>query len=826
MTRTRRIPKGWRILVATLASLPTLVWAQSGRVTGVVTDSARKPIPDAQVTLAGLRATTTTNVQGRYTLTNVPSGTYTVRAQHIGHRAAEQPVTVTGGQDVTADFALSEAAVTLGGIVISASRRVEKVTDAPATISRIESTEIVNTVGNSFAPALKHIKGIDYVQVGITSVAINARGFNSSFNNRMLMMEDGRIAVLPENGLPAGAFTTIPKLDLAGVEVLIGPGSALYGPDASNGVLTLQTKDPRQYPGTSVEVSMGTHAYRDIQFRHAGVNGDFGYKFSGEYQAANDFSNSLVYASGAARIPERPVDWNVDVIRGEGALVWYKDVNRVEFSTGASQSNSVGQTNVGRNQLIDWQYRHLQAKWTAPNWYANVYRTQSLSGDTYAINRFTTNRPLFPASISDDSVKRLSDFPADGRLMAAELQNNFTLGAINGTRIVSGVQWRRDQVSSKREWLDDRVTGKDLELQQVGVYGQTETPLGAMFRVILAARYDKHDDYDAQFSPKAGLLWTPVPDQTWRITYNQAFKSPTTLQTHFSIPDFVRLPTGLGGFGVFGNSKGYTVRNAAGTIRATYIPLEPEKNTTWELGYKAILGSKLYVDAAVYRSDYESFLSPLITISNHLLTPAQGGPTFAHDSEGNRVVSPNGPQAVLTYLNLGKAKLQGSDAGFRYLFNDAVAASGTFSWTKLDRVDRKPTDPPQIAEATSLNTTPVKWNAGFDFNDAEFNLLGSITLRHVTGYNFRSGINAGIIPTFETLDVMVGKRLPSLNAQVNVSLQNIAGCRGGFYELFQGDASPGHFTKKRSCSIAKKHYEMINMPEIGTVLFVGIRYDR
>ena len=66
----------------------------------------------------------------------------------------------------------------------------------------------------------------------MTSVGINARGFNSSFNNRMLMIEDGRVSVLPENGLPVGTLTATPKVDISGIEVLVGPGSALYGPDA------------------------------------------------------------------------------------------------------------------------------------------------------------------------------------------------------------------------------------------------------------------------------------------------------------------------------------------------------------------------------------------------------------------------------------------------------------------------------------------------------------------------------------------------------------------------------------------------------------------
>jgi outer membrane receptor for ferrienterochelin and colicin len=104
---------------------------------------------------------------------------------------------------VTVDVALEGAPATLGGVVVSASRRVEKITDAPATVTSIGTDVLDNTVGNTYAVALKEAKGLDFIQTGMTTVAINARGFNSSFNNRFLMVEDGRIAVLPRTGCPS-----------------------------------------------------------------------------------------------------------------------------------------------------------------------------------------------------------------------------------------------------------------------------------------------------------------------------------------------------------------------------------------------------------------------------------------------------------------------------------------------------------------------------------------------------------------------------------------------------------------------------------------------
>lgn len=828
--RTNSFPTafGFLALLFLGMALPAISAAQSGRISGTVTDSSRAPLVGAQVTVVGTRLRAVTDEGGRFAIGNVSAGTYEVRAQRIGQQAQSiSGVVVRSGEDARVDVSLSQAPLSLAGMVVTASRRPEKITDAPATITRIDASAIENTVGNSFAPALKAVKGLDFIQVGVTAVAVNARGFNSAFNNRMLMMEDNRIAVLPENGLPVGAFTPIPKLDLAGIEVLVGPGSALYGPDASNGVITLQSKDPRDYPGTSVEVSGGSRSFYDMQGRHAGVvgSGRVGYKLSGEYQSAKDWQNKNIYApivTGGAVSPEIGADWDTNVLRGYGALVYYfPTVGRLELNGGASKSNGIGQTSVGRNQLIDWQYREVQAKYSHPNWFAQAYHTQSLSGDTYQLNGFSQNRLRFPA-ITDDSAKHLSDFPAEGQLSAAEVQNSFMLPAANGLRITWGGQFRHDQVSSKRQWLTDRQTGEDITIDQKGVYGQADIPITAWLRGVVAGRYDKHDYYDAQFSPKAGVLVTPVEDQTFRLTFNRAFKSPSVLQTSFFFPDFAPF------VGVFGNRDGYVIKNAAGTVVNTINPIVPETNDTWELGYKGIIKDKLFLDITGYHSRFKKFMSPLVIIANFLTPAAAGGPTFAFNAKtGVQLAgSSGGPQIPLTYFNVGDAKIYGTDIGLRYLITPTVAFSGTTSLQKLDTIYSKATDP---LEATAFNSPSSKANVGMDFSEiGSKDAYGGFTIRYVNGYDFRSGINVGHIPTFSTFDLTAGYRIPALNGRINLSVQNLFSCRSGTSTVdgWLAATKPLKYTPKSECGFGKKHIEMINMPEIGTMVFLGFRLDR
>lgn len=817
------------LLLAT--ATPSSAQAQTGRISGLVTDSTRAALAGTQVTVVGTRYSGVTDPSGRFSISGVPAGTYDVRVQRLGQRAQiVSGVVVTAGQSTDLNVSLATVPLSLGGVVVSASRRAEKITDAPATITRIDAAAIQNTVGNSFAPALKEVKGLDFIQIGVTAVAVNARGFNSAFNNRMLMMEDNRIAVLPENGLPVGAFTTIPKVDLAGIEVLVGPGSALYGPDASNGVLTLSTKDPREYPGTTIEAAGGIRSFVDIQGRHAAMfsEGKLGYKITGEYQQAKDFSNRNFYAPVATApttpVPELTANWNTDVMRGSGALVYYMpNLARVELNAGASKANAIGQTNVGRNQLIDWQYRNAQLKFTHPNWFAQAYMTQSLSGDTYQLNAYSQNRLRQPASVSDDSVRRLSDFPAEGRLMAAELQNTFAIPQLNGLRLTWGGQFRRDVVSSKRQWLVDRQTGEDVETDQKGIYGQADLPIIPQIRLVGAARYDQHDRYDAQFSPKGAVLFTPVQDQTFRVTWNRAFKSPSILQYGFYLPDF------SAGIGVFGNADGFLIKNAAGATVRTIAPIEPEKNDTWEVGYKGVLGNRLFIDITGYRSNFKKFMSPLFVIANFLTPAAAGGPTFAYNAKtGTKYVGSNGTsdQIALTYFNVGDAQITGTDMGLKFLLTPSVAINGTASLQKLDTIKANAGDP---AEATAFNSPTTKFNVGMDFANLYNNVLrAAFTVRYVNGYRFLSGVNNGKIPTFSTFDFTAGYKLPVSGTRINLSVQNLFVCRGGTSSINGWVAAnrPSIYNKKQECGFGKKHIEMINMPEIGTMAFLGIRWDR
>ncbi|MFW6192355.1 MAG: TonB-dependent receptor [Gemmatimonadota bacterium] len=802
------------IIAAALALLAGPAFAQqTGQITGTVTDADGQPLNNAEVRVVDSRLGTLTDADGAFTLTGVPAGTHRLAVSHVGHRAdMVEQVEVRAGETSSVQVTLDVAPRQMDDLVVSATRGVQRLTDAPATIAKVGEDEIDRSIGNSFVGALKSVKGLDYIQVGVTTAQLNARGFNSSFNNRMLMIEDGRLAVLPENGLPVGTFTAIPKIDLESVEVVVGPGSALYGADASNGVINLQTKDPRDHRGTDVEIEGGTRDRFGIQARHADVVGEderFGYKITGEWQQVQDFSNRLSFPVGDTVIPEADIDWTNEVYRGQAELGYYGDEVDLRVRGGLSATWGLGQTNVGRNQFTPWRYDFQQVELDSDHWWVNLYRTHSDPGDTYAVNRFTELRFANP-DMSEEQVKDAAGWPGFGELWVAEAQGDYTVPSLLNTDVSFGGEFRHDVVSSDRRWLTDRQTGENITLDRFGGFVQTQTPLTPGLELLLAGRIDTHDDFDTQFSPKAGLILQVAENQTLRATFNRAFKSPTTLQRHFYIPDFVPL------VGVMGNRNGFTVRDGDDNVVAEIDPVVPESNNTWELGYRGLIGERLILDLTGYYADYEDFLGTLRGINNPYATEVP--PTFAYDHEGELVESENGPQIVLTYQNLGAAELLGLDGEVRFAVTPDVMLRGTLSVFDDLSLDEVETDP----EATALNAPKVKWNLGADFEDLGGGLFAGLLLRTVNSYDYVSGINVGEIPTFNTLNVHAGYRFPGTDLEAQASVQNLFTCRTvAEDDPITPDAEPG----SRECGFDEPHIEMINMPAQEATAFLTLRYS-
>ena len=154
-------------------------------------------------------------------------------------------VTVEAGATVTADAALEAVTISLSEIVVEgASRAPERIVEAPAAISVVPPEVLQNVSITGQAPlALQAVPGVDVVQSGVNDFNVNARGFNSSLNRRVLVLQDGRDLAIAFLGSQEWNGMTQPLEDLGKVEMVRGPGSALYGANAFSGVVNITTPD-------------------------------------------------------------------------------------------------------------------------------------------------------------------------------------------------------------------------------------------------------------------------------------------------------------------------------------------------------------------------------------------------------------------------------------------------------------------------------------------------------------------------------------------------------------------------------------------------------
>ena len=175
-------------------------------------------------------------------------------------------------------------AIKMETYVVTASRRRERVEDAPAAISVISKTEIRRESNTNLGDYLKGTKGIDFTQSGIDSYNMTARGFNSSFSSRLLTLTDGRMANVPSLRLTAYNVIPVSFEDVEQIEVVLGPSSALYGPNAHSGVLNIVTSSPLRNTGTSINIQGGmlsqdnTDLLKKLTFRTAHKFGNIGLK--------------------------------------------------------------------------------------------------------------------------------------------------------------------------------------------------------------------------------------------------------------------------------------------------------------------------------------------------------------------------------------------------------------------------------------------------------------------------------------------------------------------------------------------------------------------
>jgi iron complex outermembrane receptor protein len=264
-------------------------------------------------------------------------------------------------------------------------------------------------------------------------------------------------------------------------------------------------------------VAGGERSLFQGQFRHASRFGErLGVKVSGQYFRANDWETrdsveerarrACLDAACLQRIGAR--DFDAERWGGEARLD-FRPADNAEliFSAGLNQlGNSIELTGAGAGQARDWRYSYLQGRFRMGRLFAQAFLNQSDAGDTYLLR---TGLPIVDKS----------------RLWVGQLQHGSVIGET--LDLIYGADLQLTQPDT-----EGPITGRNEDddgITEFGGYLHGTLALSPNLDLVAAVRADHHSRLDEfVYSPRAALVFRPLEEQTFRVTFNRAFSTPTT----------------------------------------------------------------------------------------------------------------------------------------------------------------------------------------------------------------------------------------------------------------------------------------------------------
>ena len=511
-----------QVALAALLCLPaSQLFAQTGTVFGLVTDeSSSDVLVGASVSILGLQRGSATDGEGNYLISDLSPGEYTLRASFVGFQSSEVEITIESGADLEVNFAL-QPGIDLDPIQVTSGRRQEKLLDAPASIDVVTARELETHVDPTTVKALRNVTAVNMVQTGIDRYEVVLRAFNNVFSGATHVLTDYRHAGAASIGVNIHSIMPNLGMDVERIEVVRGPGSALYGAGVDAGVVHYISKDAFQYPGASFAISGGEQSLLDFQGRIATTVGQkLGLKLTGSVASATDFALENCDAAllemrafDQCPDPEDAIQILVDGVRstdyGKFTLngnVEYRFMRNatLNLSGGVAGYSGAMLSGIGTVQGDGYRYRYGQARLQWGGFFAQAYVNSNQTGNTYVYG--------------GDPVVEFSEI--------YNMQAQYDLNLSTRQQLIMGVDLEMLRPDSRGTVLG-RNEDRD-NIDEYGAYLQSATSVTDWLDVTLALRGDYNTVAEKiQWSPRAALVLKPRAGHSMRVTFNRSFSSPT-----------------------------------------------------------------------------------------------------------------------------------------------------------------------------------------------------------------------------------------------------------------------------------------------------------
>ncbi|MGZ8218501.1 TonB-dependent receptor plug domain-containing protein [Methylomagnum sp.] len=475
-------------------------------------------------------------------------------------------------------------------VVVTASKTVEQVDKSVATVTVIPERMIRQMGARNLLDVLRVVPGLGIGQSASGIRQLEVRGVMSTFSERVLIMLNGHS--VDHNLFWGGSMWTyddLPIDNVKRVEVVRGPGSALYGANAFLATINVITKDAGDIDGAAVAIGGGSH---DTQQYNATLG-----KQVGEWHGMVNFNHS--YTDGANSFVKR------DALGFSGHTNLYERRNDVQWKVGYGKaavfdgryiSKDTGSF-VGPSAFLssDTRFDHDDyfLRLTLEHQFTDRF---TLTGRAYH-SEFNMNQLL------EFSKGRYNRFLSDSLKTGGELQANYRFNDSN--TLIGGFAYESQQQVNvqHRAGLSPDTLGpvppfaKNAERDLWGLYIQDLWDVTEGLRLMLGARYDQYSDFGGTFNPRMGFNWEFLPGYSARFAYGTAFRAPT-----FSELFTINNPT------VAGNPN-----------------LKPENIDTYELGFNAKLTSRWSTELTLFRNDITDMIGrKLLTGTSFVYANLQG----------------------------------------------------------------------------------------------------------------------------------------------------------------------------------------------------------
>ena len=231
----------------------SISFAQS-TISGSVKNLKNEPVAGANVRVVGEKSGTSTDFDGKFTLKSSKKAPLTIEISSVGFSSQTVQVAST---NQAVEVILKNEDTKLDEIVVSASRTPEKVKESPVTIERFTVKDIKKSASPTFYDGLENLKEVQMNTSSMSFKSINTRGFATVANTRFMQLVDGMDNSSPLLNFVLGNLVGVSEIDVQSVELLPGASSALYGANAFNGILFMNSKSPFTSQGVSVYGKFG-----------------------------------------------------------------------------------------------------------------------------------------------------------------------------------------------------------------------------------------------------------------------------------------------------------------------------------------------------------------------------------------------------------------------------------------------------------------------------------------------------------------------------------------------------------------------------------------